>query len=253
MYHFEFYKGILEHLGNIQDGTVLSGIYGDVWAGSWNFPEIRNPNDVRKLAVTHGMVRSRSQFFDPLLVSGSEEIYFQQKAEKLKDPIFRVVEAARLKAVLNRHLIATPNHFDLEVQSPFLDIDIVAGMLNLDPGRRDKRAWQREYLERKLPLSSNKGRTIMIHNVSDLQATVQVPLPELSITAGSPVELELLDVNEINRYAKVEKIHYLLILFFSLPFIWRFKPSNKRLNFRQNYANYMTTFPIFIQFGKVKS
>jgi hypothetical protein len=253
MYHLEFYKGILEHLGNIQSGTVLSGIYGDVWAGSWSFPDIRDPSDVRKLAVTHGMVGSKSRFYDPLLVSESEEIYFQLKAEKLKEPIFRVLEASRLKAVLNRHLIATPNHFSLAVESPFLEIDIVSGMLNLDPERRNRREWQRDYLDKMLPLTRKKIRNPMIHNVSDLQATLQVPVPEMSITGNSPVELRLLNVDEINKYIKVGRIYYLTMLLFSLPFISKFKPSLKRLNFRQNYANYMTTFPIFIQFGKVTS
>lgn len=253
MYHFEFYKGILDHLGNIESKTVLSGIYGDVWAGSWKFPEIAHPNDVRKLAVTHGMVGTRSKLFDPDHVSESEESYFHLKAEKLKDPIFRVVEAARLKMILNRHLIATPNYFGLPVESPFLELDIACEMLNLDPDRRNKRRWQLDYLDRKLPEFSKKSRTLRIHNVSDLQATFQVPVPQLFSTSESPAELKLLNAEEINKRIKVGRSLYFIILFFSVPFFSRIKPAYKRLNFRQNYANYMTAFPIFTQFGRVKS
>ncbi len=253
MYHFEFYKGILDYLGNSNAKTVLSGIYGDVWAGSWKFPEINHPKDVRKLAVTHGMVGSRSQFFDPDYVSESEETYFRLNAEKLKDPVFRVVEAARLKVVLNRHLIATPNYFGLHVDSPFLEIDIASEMLNLDPKRRNQRKWQSEFLDGKLPELSKRNPKFKIHNVSDLQATIQVPVPQLLLTSESPVELKLLNVGKINKRIKVGKILYILILFFSVPFFSRIKPQYKWLNFRENYANYMTAFPIFIQFGRVKS
>ena len=56
MYHFEFYSKILESLDDGSRNLVISGIYGDLWAGSWEFSkEINSPSELRLLSLSHGI------------------------------------------------------------------------------------------------------------------------------------------------------------------------------------------------------
>ena len=52
MYQMEFYNKIKLETYN---GSVLSGIVGDAWAGGVNLPEINNGFELSKLGYTHGL------------------------------------------------------------------------------------------------------------------------------------------------------------------------------------------------------
>ena len=54
MYHIEFYTKIFEKY-KFKQPTFLSGIFGDIWAGSINYEDINSFQDIIKLGYTHGL------------------------------------------------------------------------------------------------------------------------------------------------------------------------------------------------------
>ncbi len=55
MYHIEFYNKILKKY-RFNNPTFLSGIFGDIWAGSIQYKDINNYTDIINLGYTHGMI-----------------------------------------------------------------------------------------------------------------------------------------------------------------------------------------------------
>lgn len=244
MYHMEFYRKILQTGRYSKPSYVLSGIYGDVWAGSWNFPtRIHKPLDLLSLIMHHGLVWSSenlSHNFENLLIS-----FFDSNKELLEDPKFRILTAARFKVPLIRHLIETPRSLGLKVESPFLDPEIVACMLNLPTRERENRLWQHKYIEHLY--GKRKVKNHQKSNYSDFMATYRHPLPRLQV--------ELLPNNffcrsqisqETTHGLSINWIHLLIAL------LSEFLPNSKLLRiarrllrkFHHEYARYMVLHPI---------
>lgn len=142
MYHLEFYKKIKEKSPNITN--VLSGIIGDGWSGRVNITTINSADDVYQLGYSHGVgiyenvsrLKSRNNLINS---------YYEENKDKLKDFRWRIVEAMRMKMILLSYLIKVPNSLGFNTWSPFLDIEVAMGMLNLPENRRKNRQWQKDF------------------------------------------------------------------------------------------------------------
>ncbi|SEA83472.1 hypothetical protein SAMN05216349_13414 [Oribacterium sp. KHPX15] len=142
MYQMEFYEKILKK--EEKGSSLLSGIYGDLWAGSKDFAVITNINELSELGITHGMNADSSQ----TLFSGDyclKNQYWIDNKEKLKDKNWRIIEAGRTKIVLISYLMRVPEKYGLKSWSPFLNEKVVAMMLNMDWADRARRQWQIDY------------------------------------------------------------------------------------------------------------
>lgn len=178
MYHMEFYEKIVSKIGS-STKPLLSGIIGDVWAGVF-IPEIKTPENLNVLGFTHGLRLDPS--FSPLISDSQiRGEYWEANKELLQDPSFRVVEAMRRKLILLSYLYRVPQNCGFEPWSPFLDIDVALGMLNLPEGKRKNRLWQSEFFAKQgLDLESH-GMKMDYSNVLDTVSVLRHPVPMLNI------------------------------------------------------------------------
>lgn len=146
MYHVEFYSKILPIVGF--NRPLLSGIIGDAWAGSKQFPPVNNPSELNTLSLSYG-INVDSQYC--LLNPGSCELiehFYESNKKELDLPIYRVVEAMRFKIMMLRYLLEVPAYLTYQPWSPFLIPEIALSMLTLPPKKRQNRLWQRILFEK---------------------------------------------------------------------------------------------------------
>lgn len=256
MYHFEFYSKIRSLLGDRKKARVLSGIYGDVWAGSWNFAPVLRPTQVKNLAVTHNVEASRKLLGVSDYTTDRECSFFNEFREELKDPLYRVVAAARLKMILIRHLIETPAALGFSASSPFLDLQIAGEMLAIDATRRENRKWQREFLEANCPVAGKRKSTRRLDfNVSDLNGAQKVKVPILAATESTPDVLRNYDLKKISSRVQISKVKLLLEVLVRTTKIPRILQRLRivQSTFEEIYADYVILYPLLSIFGKVKS
>ncbi len=178
MYHMEFYNKIKPRF--IDNTPLLSGIIGDVWAGSVKIPGIFSFHDFHKMGYSHGVrVPPEVMLLKPDMEIANQ--FYQDNKEKLQSPIFRVIQTMRFKLILLSYLIAVPERIGFAPWSPFLDPEIALSMLTIVPERRNKRIWQKEFFKREglniedMKLSVNKT------NMLDLFTMWNQPLRPLSV------------------------------------------------------------------------
>lgn len=142
MYQMEFYDAI----GNAEKnfGNVLSGIYGDLWAGNWKFEELKDSRDLENLAITHGM-HADSSFCKLPEIHEIRDAFYENNREKLRDDKWRLIFAARMKMVLLSYLLQVPQYYGFSAWSPFIKAEVISQMLNLDEKQKDRRKWQVDY------------------------------------------------------------------------------------------------------------
>ncbi|HVG31961.1 MAG TPA: hypothetical protein VM911_02740 [Pyrinomonadaceae bacterium] len=146
-HQIEFYKKVQERVAGGGEHPLLSGIIGDAWAGSVQIPEIVSVQDVQRLGYSHGMVADPQMS----LLAGDRSIleqYYETHRERLRSPLFRVVEAMRFKIVLLSYLFTVPRLYGFNPWSPFLVPEVALSMLTLPAERRRGRVWQKELFER---------------------------------------------------------------------------------------------------------
>ncbi len=195
MYHMEFYKKIREVIGN--KGKVLSGILGDVYAGSWRFDTLYNASDLRRLGVTHG-VHADSTYCILKNDRKIEKDFYSKNSRKLRDENWRVLTAARMKSSLLTYLLRTPETAGFNSWSPFLDADVVAKMMTLPWRAKSKRKWQIEYFKRKGLLVGEWGLQCSKENVLDRNEFRKYTFEKLDISCiGELFDKEY--INEINN------------------------------------------------------
>jgi asparagine synthetase B (glutamine-hydrolysing) len=243
MYHFEFFSKILENRLLEAKSVVISGIYGDLWAGSWRFPHpIAHSGDLSTLVLHHGMKLSNAEIRVPQV---QELSYYNKHREILNNEKFRILAAARIKVPVIRHLIETPNKFGLEVVSPFLDPKIVACMLNLPREDRQDRRWQKHFIERKFGKApkfiGSQG------NSSDLWGTWKIKLPRLELEllpTNFPNRLQLLKTN--NFPILVSSLDIVKAFLVEFPLLRRLLPSLRKFksDFNSKYFDYLVLYPI---------
>jgi asparagine synthetase B (glutamine-hydrolysing) len=243
MYHFEFFKKIADMNSIDQNSVVLTGIYADVWAGSWEFPQqIECAADLSSLVRHHGINLSG---VGSSATRTKEVDFFTDHRDFLIDEKYRILTAARIKAPLIRHLIETPRDFGFNVVSPFFKPEIVACMLNLPVEDRKNRKWQHKFIERRF----GKPRSYLYNlgNSSDLMGTRKIKLPSL--------DLSLLPKDFPNRvYLQEEKSRGLSVGVLDLIFarlaesryLQRVFPKIGKMksDFTAQYSDYMTLYPI---------
>lgn len=146
MYQMEFYQKMLTKIP--QKGLVLSGIYGDLWAGNWRFPDVLQSKDLIEFSIHHGMRLDMS--YSRIKCSHElRDAAFEKMRDKLKNDSWRIVFAARMKIVLLSYLLRIPEYYGFQVWSPFLDYGAVVRMINLDWKEKEKRKWQVDYFRQK--------------------------------------------------------------------------------------------------------
>lgn len=146
MYQMEFYDTIkkMEH----DSGRVVSGIYGDLWSGSWRFPEVSHGRDLIDLAITHGM-NADSGYCRLKECHDLRDSFFEANREQLQDENWRVIIAARMKIMLISYILRIPEYYGFETWSPFLDFEGVSRIINLEWNIKERRKWQVEYFRKK--------------------------------------------------------------------------------------------------------
>lgn len=144
MYQMEFYEKIRK-IEN--DGVVISGILGDVWAGKTRVDKIDSAEKLDKLGLSHGICADDV----PCKIGTDNDLknrYYAKNKEKLKDENWRVLETCRRKSILLSYLLRVPEKNGFLSWSPFLDALAVSKILNLEWKEKDRRKWQVEYFRK---------------------------------------------------------------------------------------------------------
>ncbi|WP_276485258.1 hypothetical protein [Paraflavitalea pollutisoli] len=176
MYQMEFYDKI--KADNNAGAPLLSGIIGDAWAGSVKISSIESPGDLFRLGYSHGVHANADEC---LLQAGDElaGVFYEQNRTKLNDPLFRVVEAMRLKIILLSYLIKVPKQLGFKPWSPFLDPGLALSMLKITAARRKDRAWQVDYFKSRSLYVESLNLKHSKKNTLDRRAMYYVPIRPL--------------------------------------------------------------------------
>jgi hypothetical protein len=178
MYHMEMYQQIVAQ--GYAGAPMLSGLIGDIWAGSMVVPSLSSPQDVLKLSHNHGWNADSRYLKRQPKGNVVLEAYFAQKRELLADPRFRVLEAMRTKIMLLKYLVKVPAWAGLWPFAPFIVRDVALGMLALPDQLRAKRQWQRDYFERQGLYVEKDDVPTPTFNYQEHYAMLKNPLPLLS-------------------------------------------------------------------------
>lgn len=200
MYHIEFYSKILERKELIKP-TLLSGIFGDVWSGNVNYPDITNPKDLVIAGYTHGLNLNLKY----LKVDFSDELknnFFINNREFLNSDKLKPLVTVRLKIILISYLTKIPEYFGIPTWTPFLNLEIVKAILNLPEKERINRMWQKN-LYRKLGINLEE---MNLKVRRDNQLDYVVAKEYIKKHKFEPLDLELLEtffdekrIREINN------------------------------------------------------
>ena len=98
MYHIEFYTKIFEKY-KFKQPTFLSGIFGDIWAGSINYEDINSFQDIIKLGYTHGL-NLDLQFLNYKSKNRIKEKFFLNNKDFLENDKTKAVFTIRMKLML---------------------------------------------------------------------------------------------------------------------------------------------------------
>lgn len=237
MYHFEFFSSIRESLKGNQ--AFLSGIIGDVWAGSISKKKMRTANDLSQLSYSHGLCADPNQL-QMQISHDLRDQFWAHNRERIEDHRFQVVTSMRFKLILLSYLIRVPQLFDFQPWTPFLDIDVAMAMLNLPQERRANRQWQCDFFSKVGLDLENQGLKSCRTNTLDLQAMKRQPL--------NPLDLRLLSklfdenyINWINTNITISTLSEVRSIIFAIPkfggALRRFGMKNLTLEAYSAYAS----------------
>jgi asparagine synthetase B (glutamine-hydrolysing) len=150
MYQMEFYSQIEKLVP--KDSVVLSGIVGDLLAGSLPRVKVSEPNDLWKLTLSRHI---NASIFTRRIESKNlcQEVENYLKLEfEFFEPLLtskRVTDLLTIqnKNMLLRYLVEVPALFGFESRSPFLDEKIGTDLLRIEENERENRKWQKNYLK----------------------------------------------------------------------------------------------------------
>ena len=241
MYHFEFYKKIREHLKG--EHAFLSGIFGDIWAGSILPTTLKNSNDLINLSYSHGLC-ANSKFLKLKDDNQLCDNFFFENNEKLSDYRFQVITTIRLKIILISYLIRVPSLFKFTPWAPYLDIDIAMAMLNLPQARRTNRQWQADFFKKVGLDSENNNLRSKKQNNLDFQAMRKKRVKPLNIDLLSNF-FEKDYINWINKNVFVTPLANLRSKILSIPKIGGImrRLGIKNINLEAYYA-YLCLKPV---------
>lgn len=172
MYHIEFYnkiRSLLEKEFENASFTLLSGIFGDVWAGSIKYEDVNTYAELSKLGYTHGLRLDMKYLKQKPILSELREQFWNNNLQLIKNDIYKPILTVRLKIILISYLTIIPEYFGWPVWTPFLNFDIVSAMLRLPSELRRKRQWQKLFFrERGLNVEDFAGK-ITYNNQLDVE------------------------------------------------------------------------------------
>jgi len=146
MYHIEFYKKILQK-NKFRNATFLSGIFGDIWAGSIKYKAINSYTDVISLGYTHGM-NLDTKFLKFINNDLLKKKYFNTHKDYINNDKIKPVLTIRMKLILISYLTQIPEYFGMPTWTPFLNFDIVKATLSISDEKRVNRFWQKEFFKK---------------------------------------------------------------------------------------------------------
>lgn len=191
MYHIEFYINILKK-HKFKNISFLSGIFGDIWAGSINYKAISNYKDVINLGYTHGMNLDLNhlEFLDNNKIIKE---YFKENKEHLKNDRLKAVFTIRMKLMLISYLTQIPEYFGMPVWTPFLNFGIVKKTLTLPDDRRKNRVWQKDFFKK-------VGLNLEDMNLKSVKSN------KLDYEIAKNVDFELIDINIMKKHIKQSRL-----------------------------------------------
>jgi hypothetical protein len=170
MYHVEFYTEMLKTYKG--EKNFLSGIIGDLWAGSVEKRSIKAAEDVIKLGYSHGL--NYSSEYSLLTKDNSLlQSFYDKNYKKLQERFYQIITLVRLKIILLSYLVRIPASFGFSVYAPFLDIEIALSMVCLPEARRKNRQWQQDYFK-KIGLDIQSNLEASYKNTLDLYGSYKV-------------------------------------------------------------------------------
>lgn len=144
MYHIEFYKKIYKKISFFENSSLLSGIYGDLWAGSISRKTIYSPLDIIKLGHTHALTLN-DRFFDKDYSSPTLNDFFNSNMKLLDSHFYQLITTVRIKMILLSYLMSVPEYYGIPAWTPFLNLDVTSKMLSINENLRNKRQWQNRF------------------------------------------------------------------------------------------------------------
>ena len=184
MYHIDFYLKILNKIKGSR--VLLSGIVGDLWAGSISFnKEIFNLSDI---TYSHQVKYSKSKAIKITDLNISK--YKTSKPE--------IVALIRNKLILLNYLITIPEYLGIPSYSPFLNFEIIKSMISIDFKLKRKRKWQQDFFKKNnlfiedLNLKSTKS------NYLDYLSIIKDPYEKINIKLVNHLfnEKVLININD---------------------------------------------------------
>lgn len=185
MYHIEFYKNISEKY-DFSNFSFLSGIFGDIWAGSVEYKNIERYQDIINLGYTHGM-NLDLEYLNSDNGSKLKQDYYKKNGEYLKNNKIKSIFTIRMKLILISYLTQIPEYFGMPVWTPFLNFDIVKAILNIPDNRRKNRVWQKDFF-------SKVGLNLEDMNLKSTKTN------KLDYEIGKNAKLEKIDVDLMKEY-----------------------------------------------------
>jgi hypothetical protein len=168
MYQMQFYEKISKLVPS--GSIVLSGIIGDLLAGSLPPRKFSCPDDLRGLTLTRDMNAyqiitklERSNHLNQAaeILAFEFEKYEHLLTEKRATDLLTIQN----KNMLLRYLVQVPTWYGFKSESPFLNEEIGIKILCIEEKERSDRKWQREYLQEIGIGDHNLGKRGLFSNV----------------------------------------------------------------------------------------
>lgn len=177
MYQVRFFQRLQQMFGR---GVILSGVVGDIWAGSITCPPAHRPGDLVAYGLSRGLMIDDVHFVTDFIETNLDEEFTSVKY-RLRHEVDQIVYMIQTKMLLLSYLISVPEHHGFLVDAPFLDPEIALSFATINQERRLNRQWQRDHLSRAgLDLvPKSKG---VAHALLDLGELERHPLEPLNPT-----------------------------------------------------------------------
>ena len=197
MYHIEFYKNI-SIIYDFSSSSFLSGIFGDIWAGSVKYQDLEIYQDVINLGYTHGL-NLDLKYLDLKIDENLKLNYFKTNCKYFLSDKIKSVFTVRMKLMLISYLTQIPEYFGMPVWTPFLNFEIVKSTLNIEDSRRENRVWQKEFFK-------NVGLNLEDMNLKSVKCN-KLDYEITKISTFEQIDISIMN-NYIdnNRLIKINKI-----------------------------------------------
>ena len=126
--------------------SFLSGIFGDIWAGSVKYQDLTIYQDVINLGYTHGL-NLDLKYLNLEIDENLKHNFFKTNCKNFISDKIKSVFTVRMKLMLISYLTQIPEYFGMPVWTPFLNFEIVKSTLNIEDSRRANRVWQKEFFQ----------------------------------------------------------------------------------------------------------